>query len=540
MDNRGSVHLSKKAFLIIAGTVLGIILIAWVLLITGIFKKDKKPQKNVFPETKTVRYDLPEIPDGYELVFRETGYYRLYENGKKTYLKKMTYDDAGNCLTETEFEEDGKTVKSFIESEYDEENREIKRTEYNENRSITLQVSRKYDSDGRMTESVENIRRYYDDGDLINSRTEQNLYRYDGRGQKRKQETTVTGSIYSNMEQYSFVSEWDEEGRPLTEGIKEGEEYILYRYQYDAFGNMVVKEYRTAAFDEAEYYVLEKAEYSADGKRMIRLVEYYDPELYPEDWKRCLFDENGNLVRMTEYKDGEKTKETEYLYDSEGRVLSTVTDSGESKLEIVYTYDTAGNLLKTVTTEDGKVIMETVVTNGEEHTKGYEYTENGERYIRQETIESKSIHREIYYDENGGVSADRTVEYDGDENVTKILRYKDGNFDYWYEYSDYKPVEALSGKTLYKPQKTIIRNEDGTVQYTVEQQYYEKGKAFISRIVYKADGTRDEGETGYYSDLDEYDNLIRETCYNYDGKGTVSVYEHEYQPFAVKKNQDIE
>ena len=283
MDNRGSVHLSKKAFLIIVGTVLGIILIAWVLLITGIFKKDKKPHKNVLPETKTVRYDLPEIPDGYELVFRETGYYRLYENGKKTYLKKMTYDDAGNCLTETEFEEDGKTVKSFIESEYDEENREIKRTEYNENRNITLQVSRKYDSDGRMTESVENIRRYYDDGDLINSRTEQNLYRYDGRGQKRKQETTVTGSIYSNMEQYSFVSEWDEEGRPLTEGIKEGEEYILYRYQYDAFGNMVVKEYRTAAFDEAEYYVLEKAEYSADGKRMIRLVEYYDPELYPED-----------------------------------------------------------------------------------------------------------------------------------------------------------------------------------------------------------------------------------------------------------------
>ena len=189
MDNRGSVHLSKKAYLIIAGTVLGIILIAWVLLITGIFKKDKKPQKNVFPETKTVRYDLPEIPDGYELVFRETGYYRLYENGKKTYLKKMTYDDAGNCLTETEFEEDGKTVKSFIESEYDEENREIKRTEYNENRNITLQVSRKYDSDGRMTESVENIRRYYNDGDLINSRTEQNLYRYDGRGQKRKQET---------------------------------------------------------------------------------------------------------------------------------------------------------------------------------------------------------------------------------------------------------------------------------------------------------------------------------------------------------------
>ena len=540
MDNRGSVHLSKKAFLIIVGTVLGIILIAWVLLITGIFKKDKKPQKNVFPETKTVRYDLPEIPDGYELVFRETGYYRLYENGKKTYLKKMTYDDAGNCLTETEFEEDGKTVKSFIESEYDEENREIKRTEYNENRNITLQVSRKYDSDGRMTESVENIRRYYDDGDLINSRTEQNLYRYDGRGQKRKQETTVTGSIYSNMEQYSFVSEWDEEGRPLTEGIKEGEEYILYRYQYDAFGNMVVKEYRTAAFDEAEYYVLEKAEYSADGKRMIRLVEYYDPELYPEDWQRCLFDENGNLVRMTEYKDGEKTEETEYLYDSEGRVLSAVTDSGESKLEIVYTYDTAGNLLKSVTTEDGKVIMETVVTNGEEHTKGYEYTENGERYIYQETIESKSIHREIYYDENGGVSADRTVEYDGDENVTKILRYKDGNFDCWYEYSDYKPVEALSGKTLYKPQKTIIRNEDGTVQYTVEQQYYEKGKAFISRIVYKADGTRDEGETGYYSDLDEYDNLIRETCYNYDGKGTVSVYEHEYQPFAVKKNQNIE
>ena len=559
MNNMGSVRLSKKTYLIAAGTVLGIVLIAWVFLIVGIFKKDKKPQKNASADHGIVKYDLPEIPDGYELVFRKTGFYKMSDNGTKTYMQKWTYDDAGNCLSETEFEEDGKTVKSAVESKYDEENREIKRTEYDGDRNVTRQILRKYDSDGRLAESVDSAYAYYESDDSLKNLytiTEENVYHYDSKGKKIRQETRVNYcSDYDAAGSYAFTSEWDENGKPLTEGIKDsygiGVIYKIYRYEYDAYGNLREKAWRWGDSEGEEYIVSERDYYVNENgtQRLIQHIEYSNDTSEPPAGgfgNAKVYDYEGNkqLVRYTKYADGIPVEETKYVNDSKGNVLHAVTYQYRNDVdrkditikETINTYDTAGKLLTSVTTEDGKIIEEIATGDGEKKTTTYKYNEYGKKYRDSVVTESGNSVKRLDYDENGKITQDRTTEYDSDGNITKILKYSNGVFEAWHEYQDYVQVESERGETTSKPRKMITRNEDGTVQSTLERQYNEKEKSFIGRIEYKADGTRDESEVGYYCEFDEYGNIAREICYNIPSEGLTTVYVYEYRPFAVKKN----
>jgi hypothetical protein len=76
----------QKGFVILLGSVVGVALIVWVVLVFGIFRKDKeeKPKKEeksrdwITSDGKRT-YDLPEVPDGYKLVFRETAMYYVME-----------------------------------------------------------------------------------------------------------------------------------------------------------------------------------------------------------------------------------------------------------------------------------------------------------------------------------------------------------------------------------------------------------------------------------------------------------------------------
>ena len=562
MNNRGSVRLSKKTYLITAGTVLGIVLIAWVILIVGIFKKDKKPQKNASTEPGIVKYDLPEIPDGYELVFRKTGFYKMSDNGTKTYMQKWTYDDAGNCLSETDFEKDGKTVVFAVESEYDEENREIKRTEYDGDRNVTRQIFRKYDSDGRLAESVDSTYEYseYEESEGPHyTSTEETVFYYDEKGKKIKQETKVNRSVFGEEESYAFISEWDENGKPLTEGIKGaygiGIVYKVYRYEYDAYGNLREKAWRWGNSKSEEYIVSERDYYANENgtQRLIQHIEYSNDTTEPPAGgfgNAKVYDYEGNkqLVRYTEYTDGIPVEETKYVNDSKGNVLHAVTyqyqiDGDRKNItvrETVNTYDTAGKLLTSVTTEDGKVIEEIATGDGEKKTITYKYNEYGKKFRDSVVTTNGNSVKRLDYDENGKITQDRTTEYDSDGNIIKILKYSKGVFEAWYEYQDYVQVESESGKTTSKPRKIITRNEDGTVQSTLEQQYYEKEKKLIGRIEYKADGTRNESEVGYYCEFDEYGNIAREICYNIPSAGVTTLCVYEYQPFAVKKNSSGE
>ena len=81
--------LGKKSRYILFGSIAGVIVIACVLILGGIFhKKDKGP-----------KYDIPEVPDGYVLVFRLVSEYDVYD-GQKTPITLCEYDDHGNLLLE--------------------------------------------------------------------------------------------------------------------------------------------------------------------------------------------------------------------------------------------------------------------------------------------------------------------------------------------------------------------------------------------------------------------------------------------------------
>ena len=62
MNNSGKLHLTKKAFIILVSSVLLVALVGWILLISGLLKKDRKRDGTVKPkESKDV---IPEVPRG--------------------------------------------------------------------------------------------------------------------------------------------------------------------------------------------------------------------------------------------------------------------------------------------------------------------------------------------------------------------------------------------------------------------------------------------------------------------------------------------
>ena len=99
MDNRGSFTLRRKTFLAVGGVALALVVVAWVLLIAGVFgkKSDKKnPKKN--EDTlgqEPEEYQIPKVPDGSVLVFRPAAHYEYDMDGNKYLFSKHEYDENG-------------------------------------------------------------------------------------------------------------------------------------------------------------------------------------------------------------------------------------------------------------------------------------------------------------------------------------------------------------------------------------------------------------------------------------------------------------
>ena len=82
MNNSGKLRLSKKTFIILVSSVLLVALIGWVVLLSGLLKNDKKPKDGTVTP-KEPKYELPEVPEGYVLVFRQTESYDVSEKGSQ-------------------------------------------------------------------------------------------------------------------------------------------------------------------------------------------------------------------------------------------------------------------------------------------------------------------------------------------------------------------------------------------------------------------------------------------------------------------------
>ena len=323
-------HLSKKGFVILFGSVLGVALIVWVVLIFGIFRKDKNEKK--IPEWvtsgKAQTYELPDVPEGYELVFRLVAEYDVSESGKVVLRAKYLYDADGNSTESVYYYEDGKYAggTKYVT------NSDGSKTEitYDEKKAVKEETVWKYDSNGNTTEYI--TKRAVSDGRLVFS--DRVTYEYDADGNKIRRTSYVLfdGKVYSDCT-------YDASGKPLMEQFGGTVTY----YTYNENGDLLLKK-QVNLWDPDDEVIVEENIYGEDGllleHRKNETIELkgYNNSGVPV-WKR-IYDSKGTLKELGDYNE-------------KGLLIKTTQKSDEAEWVIVSDYDDNGNEIRCTRYKDG-------------------------------------------------------------------------------------------------------------------------------------------------------------------------------------------
>ena len=562
MDNRGSVHLSKKAYLIIGGTVLGIILIAWVLLITGIFKKNKN-SNNV----KVGVYDIPEVPEGYQLVFRQTAEYTVTEKGKRVLNWNAEYDQAGNKIKTLYYDEDGKVSETFLYT-YDEQGRVATSKRLDEKQRETMSEYWEYDENDRKTVygytkttyeglgSVETClqKETYDaNGELIveekdvsvsgggysSRRITKEEHYQDADG--KREVATVIDEKDDKVKEYVTEKVWDSAGRLTAEGVKYGPpgkytENEIYYYDYDENGNLVTE--RVQYGESEKTVIIQENTYSEQGILKEKVDFYHNGDFR----ERSIYDEKGRLIK-TVREDGKVTEEgilsedgsryelywTEYTRDEPEVYLAERIEYDESgrmksreKIKISSSRDGVRVYVKEEYDAEGTVIS----TETWEHPKDSAAYRTERREFGQ-GVNSEHVVRSMTFLPDGTMDGDLHTEYDANGEIVKTIQYRGDHITSWIEYELW---EIAEGKHLWI--KMIQKNEDGSVSKYTERTISQMGEGYHdSRISYNPDGTIMPDSESYSYEYDQYDNPIRYIKYP-EGKPVVTE-EYLYKPFVI-------
>ena len=320
--------LGKKKLFILFGSIAGVIVIACVLIISGVFKKkDKGPG-----------YDIPKVPDGYFLVFRLVSEYDVAD-GEKTPITLCEYDKHGNLLVEKlkyrlygddEFDR-------ITEYSYNDQDKPVRvQTVYADGDVRTEEFT--YDSDGRETQcaitqdgGTKTICSEYDEsGNLVFSET----FDEDGkRTESAEYENDENGfTTYMDVKTYSGINLIHETIVRWTRRPNGSIEKLSYlERDYDVNGISSETELVTS-FDKWENVIAEAC--FDNGERRYGYV--YE----------CIYDEDG---RLKEYIGPSGTTDY-YEYDKNGRVVSIKSWD----VTTYYVYDSYGNVIKEYTTENGQ------------------------------------------------------------------------------------------------------------------------------------------------------------------------------------------
>lgn len=176
---------------------------------------------------------------------------------------------------------------------------------------------------------------------------------------------------------------------------------------------------------------------------------------------------------------------------------------------------------------DGNLLMEKSV-NGADIWSYTEYYPNGTRKksANSFTTSNGAKIQEVYYDENGNKTSEKTIEYDQNggrteytyydngQNKTEYTYDADGKLTEWIEYGEngdiingLYQVETISADALptwkeYKDGKllsTIKYNADGSVNERIEREYAEDGK-LLRAVTYNAEGLISEKSEYTYAE----------------------------------------
>lgn len=320
--------LDKKSRYILFGSIAGVIVIACVLILGGIFHKKNKGPK----------YDIPEVPDGYVLVFRLVSEYDVYD-GQKTPITLCEYDDHGNLLLEK--------VK-YRNSGYADFDRITEYTLNESGRPVRIKTS-------------------YASGDV---RTEEREYDPDAR--QMKAEISEAGTTETHRYQYDergiliLEEHFGENGR-LSESIafESDENGLLVCMDQKVFSDIELSRETVVRWDRRPTGTLEKLSY------LERMYDVYG--VSSETEQVSLFDSQENQIAEYRIQDGNKVDEAEYecTYDEDGRLKQMIGPGGitdyyeyDKKGRVVsveswditrhYEYDSHGNVIKEYTTDAGQ------------------------------------------------------------------------------------------------------------------------------------------------------------------------------------------
>ena len=538
-NKKKGMHMTKKKFAILITSLVGIVLVGWGLLVFGIFGKGFSKSK--YDNIVIGKYDIPDVPEGYALVFRETATYKKREGESRKRTMSAQYDKNGRLLHKTEYSDKGKKTSETV-CNYTAKGSVMKETTYNEKGNADNILIEMYDANDQLTSvrkfdgqsreirteayeyygdgkcSMEEIieRTYYGEGDpyVVGEKTS---YTYYPNGQKERALMTVEQS----GEVFQIESFWEEDGRPLQDYEKNYYSYSCYRYEYNEQGKLVKKEgkYKYANSPDEGYFPVEENVYAKDGrltKKTLRGSNYFlggNHTIY-------YYDKFGNVIR-----------ELDVSFDNEGNV-------SEIMRETITTYDENGTFLHSVTTEKENLTEEiNALPNGDREYKKYSFREDGSSYLSEEGVffikdEMEQRRTIIAYTESGEIDHEVRYEYDEEGNETRFI-----GLEKIYEFEDYVEIR-LSGRK--RPLKTIVKNMDGTIERYQIKEYDADIGYFISDKVYYAKENGFDEYIQYVNEYDEYDNNIRYIYHEYleeDEQPVLAVEEYQYTPFVIPVDQ---
>ena len=347
-DNRGTVSLSKRGWIILFGSVLAVALAAWIILVAGIFRNKNRNDKDK-------KYDIPEIPEGYALVFREKKHYSISKNGKRRLKYDCEYDELGMLITKTYYSE-GAEISQRVQYTYDDHGNVIRQTMYDCDRNIIVSdIENKYDSEGRLMErcSGNKIQTFNENGDPLTE------YSIDGNGVSHiVEERTYTEDgrlLAATGSEYTTVYFYDNSGK------KERIEQRVYGSLY--FEEIFLTEYTSESYrlpDDGVRYLCARNEYDKNGN-VTHTTSYNEDGTVAGD-KITEWDEYGFPVKIISYNNGNFTFWFEYEYDEASRMYkhpSKTTSKNADGMIQYYTVDRylpeMGNIESMTYNADGSV-----------------------------------------------------------------------------------------------------------------------------------------------------------------------------------------
>ncbi len=294
------------------------------------------------------------------------------------------YDEKGRLVGWLDF-----PVEIYSEYEYDENDNEIKCTEYHLESKIS-ETKKEYDDNGKLIKKTD----YGRDGEIWRTQS----YEYDANGNVILEKQTLDDSINKTSLLYYGYIEYSYYDNDICKSscVYDFDDKIMRKIENDEYGNRTLyAEYNSdgniSSGKKNEY------SYNSNDKKIKEVSELFNSE--KKDWEiesssDYKYDSNGNIISYTSYdSNGTINSCTEYTYDINGNEIK----------EIIYN----GSIEKV-----SRVSLKDYYENGK--LKKWTHKDGNEEllyYIEYEYDDDNDLLKTIKYDKDGNISSYDVYEY---------------------------------------------------------------------------------------------------------------------------------